>query len=28
MPYLMQALFDNFPGNNGQVREVRYRRRR
>jgi len=27
MPYLMQAVFDNFPGNNGQVREVRYRRR-
>ncbi len=24
MPYLMQAIFDNFPGNNGQVREVRY----
>jgi len=27
MPYLMQAVFDDFPGNNGQVREVRYRRR-
>ena len=26
MPYLVQAVFDNFPGNNGQVREVRYRR--
>ena len=24
MPYLMQAIFDAFPGNNGQVREVRY----
>lgn len=24
MPYLAQAVFDNFPGNNGQVREVRY----
>ncbi|HZH56367.1 MAG TPA: DUF4136 domain-containing protein [Burkholderiaceae bacterium] len=24
MPYLMQAIFDDFPGNNGQVREVRY----
>ena len=24
MPYLMQAIFDGFPGNNGQVREVRY----
>lgn len=23
MPYLAQSLFDNFPGNNGQVREVR-----
>jgi len=26
MPYLMKAVFDDFPGNNGQVREVRYRR--
>lgn len=25
MPYLAQAVFDGFPGNNGQVREVRYR---
>ena len=24
MPYLTQAVFDNFPGNNGQVRTVRY----
>lgn len=24
MPYLMQAIFDDFPGNNGQVRQVRY----
>lgn len=24
MPYLMQAIFDDFPGNNGQVREVEY----
>jgi hypothetical protein len=24
MPYLAQAVFDGFPGNNGQVREVRY----
>lgn len=24
MPYLMQAIFDDFPGNNGQTREVRY----
>lgn len=24
MPYLMQAIFDGFPGNNGQVKEVRY----
>lgn len=24
MPYLMQAVFDDFPGSNGQVREVRY----
>src|SRR5690606_24106741 len=24
MPYLMQAVFDGFPGNNGQVREVKY----
>ena len=24
MPYLMQAIFDDFPGNNGQVREIRY----
>lgn len=27
MPYLAQAIFDGFPGNNGQVREVRYDRR-
>lgn len=26
MPYLAQAVFDGFPGNNGQVREVRYDR--
>jgi len=25
MPYLLRALFDDFPGNNGQVRTVRYR---
>lgn len=24
MPYLMQAIFDGFPGNNGQVRVVKY----
>lgn len=24
MPYLMQAVFDGFPGNNGQVREISY----
>lgn len=24
MPYLAQAVFDGFPGNNGQIREVRY----
>ncbi len=28
MPYLAQAVFDEFPGNNGQVREVEYERRR
>lgn len=28
MPYLAQAVFDDFPGNNGQVREVRYPRSR
>lgn len=28
MPYLTQAVFDGFPGNNGQVREVEYERRR
>jgi len=28
MPYLAQAVFDNFPGNNGQVREVKYDQRR
>lgn len=28
MPYLAQAIFDAFPGNNGQVREVRYDRQR
>lgn len=28
MPYLAQAVFDGFPGNNGQVREVEYERRR
>jgi len=25
MPYLVRAVFDDFPGNNGRVREVRYR---
>jgi len=24
MPYLAQAIFDGFPGNNGQVRQVKY----
>lgn len=24
LPYLAQAVFDDFPGNNGQVREVRF----
>lgn len=28
MPYLAQAVFDGFPGNNGQVREVEYPRGR
>lgn len=28
MPYLAQAVFDSFPGNNGQVREVTYERGR
>ncbi len=28
MPYLAQAVFDGFPGNNGQVREVNYERGR
>ncbi|WP_353147282.1 DUF4136 domain-containing protein [Pollutimonas bauzanensis] len=28
MPYLAQAVFDGFPGNNGQVREVNYKRTR
>ncbi|TEA78110.1 DUF4136 domain-containing protein [Allopusillimonas ginsengisoli] len=28
MPYLAQAVFDSFPGNNGQVREVEYPRQR
>lgn len=28
MPYLARAVFDGFPGNNGQVREVRYERQR
>lgn len=28
MPYLAQAVFDGFPGNNGQVREVEYDHRR
>lgn len=28
MPYLAQAVFDGFPGNNGQVREVNYERAR
>ena len=28
MPYLAQAVFDRFPGNNGQVREVEYERQR
>lgn len=27
MPYLAQAIFDGFPANNGQVREVHYDRR-
>lgn len=27
MPYLAQAVFDHFPGNNGTVREVKYDRR-
>jgi hypothetical protein len=26
MPYLARALFDGFPGNNGQVRTVNYER--
>lgn len=26
MPYLARAIFDGFPGNNGQVREVSYER--
>ncbi|HUG60141.1 MAG TPA: DUF4136 domain-containing protein [Candidimonas sp.] len=26
VPYLAQAVFDGFPGNNGQVREVNYKR--
>jgi len=26
MPYLMRAVFDGFPGNNGQMRDVRYPR--
>ncbi|NYT85653.1 DUF4136 domain-containing protein [Pollutimonas harenae] len=28
MPYLARAVFDRFPGNNGQVREVQYERQR
>jgi len=28
MPYLARAVFDGFPGNNGQVREVNYERQR
>ena len=28
MPYLARAVFDGFPGNNGQVREVEYERGR
>jgi len=24
MPYLAQAVFDGFPGNNGQVRNITY----
>ncbi|SHG91506.1 DUF4136 domain-containing protein [Pollutimonas bauzanensis] len=28
VPYLAQAVFDGFPGNNGQVREVNYKRGR
>lgn len=28
IPYLAQAVFDGFPGNNGQVREVTYQRAR
>jgi len=26
MPYLVRAIFDGFPDNNGQVREVKYKR--
>jgi len=26
MPYLARAIFDGFPANNGQVREVKYKR--
>ncbi|MDS1142043.1 DUF4136 domain-containing protein [Pusillimonas sp. SM2304] len=28
MPYLARAVFDRFPGNNGQTREVEFERRR
>jgi len=28
MPYLARAVFDGFPGNNGQVREISYERQR
>lgn len=28
MPWLVRAVFDNFPGNNGQVRDITYERRR
>lgn len=28
MPYLAQAVFDGFPGNNGQVRDITYDRQR
>jgi hypothetical protein len=24
MPYLVRAIFDNFPGNNGAEREIRF----
>src|SRR5690606_19487643 len=28
MPYLARAVFDGFPGNNGQIRQVDYERER